>query len=220
MKPLPHERVWSAPEDRDVRLDAIHHGLAHFVENARSLTDGAIAVEIEGGEWRARWLIAEQAGGYVVRSVTLEPVSATTPPGGVTTNLLRELSPQNAIAALVQTVPTVLDVLSTSIRREAVGRMPAPGPTTASPRGGPPRVSDEELANVAMAYLQELAQGRSGITTRLRKSLGFEKDSTVRDRIRMCRERGWLSATQQGRRGGHAGERLIQWQQQREDQES
>lgn len=210
-KPKHSERTWRPRDERiteellleQMRADQSSH-------RAETPTDAVSAVEVIGGEWTARWVLARQDGAYTVRSLTLEPNSPTTPPGGITTNLLRELSPQRALSTFLRDIPEAfLDYVSpqTTFRSEP------PGTGTPRTAGGRPRVSDEELAAVAQAYLRELQSGDSGITTRIRKSLGYAKDSLVRDRVRMCRERGWLSPTHQGRRGGEAGPKLIGWQQ-------
>jgi hypothetical protein len=201
-----HERI----ADRDERMWLVleeeeqHGGRIEELEQ----TDAGLAVEIVGGDWRARWVLTQQAGVAVVRSVTLEPNAATTPAGGVTTNLLRELSPQRALAAVVEGIPQAIDVYSRPEQK-----------SEARPRGGRPRVSDEELARVASNYLAELQSGQSGITTRMRLALGYPKDSTVRDRIRMARDRGFLTATKRGRRGGGPGPALLEMQQTRDVEE-
>lgn len=198
-----HERI----ADHDERMWLVLEEEERFGQRLEGVeqTDAGLAVEILGGGWRARWVLTQQAGVSVVRSVTLEPDSAITPPGGVTTNLLRELSPQRALAAVVEGIPQAIDMYS------------RPGETSESkPQGGRPRVSDDELARVASTYLAELQSGQSGITTRMRLALGYPKDSTVRDRIRMARERGFLTATKRGRRGGGPGPSLLEMQQTRD----
>lgn len=45
-----------------------------------------------------RWVLAEQDGGLVVRSVHVEPTTRAAQPGGVSADLLRQLSPATAAA--------------------------------------------------------------------------------------------------------------------------
>jgi hypothetical protein len=201
-RPRVHELVADRDERMWLDIEAKEGAEARLAEVER--TDAGMVVEIVGGGWRARWVLASQGGLQVVRSVMLEPEGAVTPPGGVTTNLLRELSPQRALASIAHNIPSrAVEMFSGPDFPVSDGK---------GGKGGRPRVRDEELARVATAYLAQLQSGHSGITTRIRQELGYKKDSAVRDRVRMCRERGWLSPTQQGRRGGGPGPALIAYQ--------
>lgn len=237
-RPTPRETRWKSAEQRS-------HEQALLIDpdDSGHPNDALVVLEVEAGGWRATWTVAEQLGGYVARSLHLEPIGATTPASGITTNLLRELSPRRYLGALNTEAGTeVLDWLD-AIAGEAPAptstsealadqyrgdlqrggpdwlQPPAPQPQPEIRRGGRPRVPDHELAQVSEAYLEELRTGQSGVTTRIRKRLakefGYRQDTTVRDRIRMCRDRGWLTRgeAQQGKSGATPGPRLLAWRQ-------
>lgn len=164
-------------------------------------------------EWQVRWLVAEQGGHLVVRSVTLEPLSGATPSGGVTASLLRELKPRYAIDAASPAVPEPLqpgiaDDLIAAGLRDAFTSRHASGPVAApEPRRGRPPLSDEHLARVAMSYLRELKRG-PGILARLAAEFG-RTEQAMRDQVSAAREREWLGpAPRPGQKGGGPGRRL------------
>jgi hypothetical protein len=162
--------------------------------------------EQAGDEWVARWVLAEQDGVLVARSLLLEPSSRATPPGGITTNLLRELSPSAVAAdAAARGLEPVDEVLLKWTTRER--HQHGPAPVERAPRGRPP-VPAEELAGIAEAYLDEVGKG-PGVTRRIAQQLNMVED-TVRDRIRMARDRDFLTPTKRGRRGGAPGPALIE----------
>lgn len=215
--PSSDERV--IPEER-LRLDnarvivsATHDSAAWGLHGDEAVSNDAVATVDQRSEdgWTVRWVLAEQAGGLVARSVHVEPESRATPAGGVTANLLRELSPSNAAVAASQHTPTpgsFEELQSRWARRDLAESGLEP-----EPRRGPgrPRVSDFELAEVAVAYLDELKRGR-GVLGRLAERLGLATADTARDRVRMARDRGFLGpAPKSGRRGGVAGPRLLDY---------
>lgn len=190
--------------DQEVRTDA--------TREATIVVDG----------WQVRWVLASQAGGLVPRALHLEPVNRETPPGGITTNLLRELSPSDAVSAAAahdpgdETIEGVILNWSESTRRR-LG--PADLPDTRRRPGPPgrPRIGNDELARAAAAYLDEVTHG-PGVTRRVADRLGLLEDTT-RDRIRMARARGFLTPTQRGRRGGQAGPALLAYMKARQEVE-
>ena len=94
-----------------------------------------------------------------------------------------------------QMTPQETEALETAARAAAQTR-----------RGRPP-VSDEHLAAVAHAYLEQAAQG-PGLTSRLATQFA-RPEATVRDWIMMSRRRGFLSPAVRGRRGAVPGPRLT-----------
>lgn len=161
--------------------------------------------------WRAVWRFARQGGQLVVRSVTLEPVGSATPDGGITSAVLRELSPpraiQEAAAGLEEfAAPGTFGELLLRWRTEAVQAYERTLPS--GPKGGRPRLSDEHLRAVALAYLEELNRGR-GLLKRIGER--FEvSEGTVRGWVHLARKAGFLAPAQQGKRGSGPGPRLAE----------
>lgn len=187
------DRIGGVPPDADVATGAV------------------AAVEQGSHDWRARWVLVDQDGQLVVRSIHLEPDGQTTPPGGVTTNLLRELSPSAAIAAGAARLAGELDRTSwEDLRLIWVAHdVHEHAPMQAGHISGRPRLSDEHLAAVAVAYIEELGHGR-GVLRRLGKRFDREPE-TMRDHVRIARERGFLTpALGAGRKGAAPGHRLIE----------
>jgi hypothetical protein len=166
----------------------------------------AVAIGLQvADDWVARWVLADQDGVLVPRALLLEPSSPVTPPGGITTNLLRELSPAAAVAdAAAHRVDPREEVLLKWTANERRQHGPAALPKPA--RGRPP-IPPEQLAAVAEAYLDEVGRG-PGVTRRVAQRLDMVED-TVRDRIRMARDREFLTPTKRGRRGGAPGPALL-----------
>jgi hypothetical protein len=176
-------------------------------------TDAVMAALQEGGDWRARWVLAEQNGGLVVRGLSLEPTTQSTPPSGITSSLLRSLSPSRIAAeaahAALEDFPGQ-DVWWASLRvkwakEEVVEHRLQDQP---GPRPGRPKLSDDLLRDVAIAYLEEMRAGR-GVLRRLGER--FERpETTIRDWVRIARREGWLGpAAKSGRRGADPGPRLL-----------
>jgi len=174
-------------------------------------TDAVATVTQSVDGWRVEWVVAKQNGVYVVRSVHLEPETDATPLGGITTNLLRELSPASALDVAAEVAPEELDVTLAIEFLETLDRM---GPVEdAKSLRGRPRTSDRRLAEVSMLYLKELPKG-TGITQRMatrftRMDGHHVAPSMVRDWIRRARVEGFLSEGQMGRAGATAGPRLT-----------
>lgn len=83
-------------------------------------------------------------------------------------------------------------------------------------RRGRPPIPGDLLEEVAIAYLDEAKRGR-GLTRRL--ALRFDRpEETVRDWIRACRVRGYLSPAVAGRRGAQPGELLLKARSSREEE--
>lgn len=193
----------------DVRANNESEGVR---DDAEVRTDATTAVVQETDEWRARWVIAEQDGRPVARSLTIEPTVQRTPPGGVTSNLLRELSSSQAIAAVNERLQRPLEAdwpvgLNIKWARRDIEEM-IEAPSDPTPKPGRPRLSDELLRDVAIAYLEEQARGR-GVLRRLAERFN-RPEPTLRDWVRLARVRQWLGpAPKQGRGGGGPGPRLL-----------
>lgn len=181
-------------------------GYAGVHPDDEASTDAVEAIEQLGELWQARWVLAEQDGSLVARSLLLEAAGRTTPPGGITANLLRELSPAAAIAAAAASVDgnDFLSVTARWARREVRSDGVA---GVHNRKSGRPRLPEDELAAVALAYLEELRRGR-GVLQRLAQRFDREP-ATMRDRVRQARDSEFLTRTTQGRRGGSAGPSLI-----------
>jgi hypothetical protein len=183
--------------------------------DAEVATGARVAVEQAAGDWRIRWVFVEQYGSLVVRSLHLEPDERPTPPGGVTTNLLRELSPSAAIAAAASRLAGELDRTSWTDLQLIWAAHDARehAPTQTARTRGRPRLSDEHLAAVAAAYLVEMQHG-PGVLRRLGERFDREPE-TMRDQVRIARKRGFLTtALGPGRKGAAAGPRLVEMSEQ------
>lgn len=209
------KRLARAPQESQARTDAI----------------GAVVEESLDG-WQVRWVVAEQAGVLVVRSVHLEPIGTATPEGGITARLLRELSPIRTLACFDPTATQegggAVDeytTLAVQFAREAVTRV-GPDPLPGRVRGRP-RLPEDLLARVAMAYLEEFPRGR-GILARvgerpevIRAAADNQRTGstrggpipaeTVRDWVRRGRVEGFLTGTKVGRAGATPGPRLVEY---------
>jgi hypothetical protein len=183
-----HEKVEGVRPDEEVSSDAV------------------IAVEEESADWKLRWVLADQDGGLVARALHIEAKGRRTPPGGITANLLRELSP-SSMAVAASNVSTETNDFSSLMIRWARRHVSEDLPTPAPHRKGRPPLSDEYLATVAAAYIEELPKGR-GVLGRLGDRFGREP-ATMRDQVRIARDRHFLTDTRQGHKGGRPGPALL-----------
>lgn len=175
-------------------------------------TDAIAVVEVDPSDdgWTVRWVIAAQDGRLVVRSMSVEPITRATPPGGITANLLRELSPAQA-TSIAASADLTTNSFEAVMLRSARKWVTEHGPVSqSSPRAGRPRLTDDVLASISLAYLEELGAGR-GVLGRL--AAEFDRPvHTIRDWIRIARTREWLGpAPKQGARGGTPGPRLVEY---------
>lgn len=194
------------------RRSDLGHGFG--VQPDEEVSTGAIAsVTEEADGWRARWVVVREAESIIVRSLHLEPIDRSTPHGGVTANLLRELSPMRAISAAAVRVSenfsggTFSDLRGRWAGRDAQTHGPGPEPPTTR-RGRPPLTRDHK-AQLAEAYLEEM--DRRDTMGRLGKR--FKRaPATIRSQVLRLRSEGFLSAAlAQGRKGAVPGPELIQW---------
>lgn len=174
-------------------------------------TDAVVAVSQTDGDWKARWVFAEQGGGLVVRSLTIEPTTRTTPPAGITSSFLRALSPSRLAAEAAHGALHLVqgDTFDALLARWAPRDVAAHGlDEQPRPRPGRPKLPDNLLRDVAVAYLAETRAGR-GVLRRLGEQ--FKRpETTMRDWVRIARREGWLGpASKSGRRGGGPGHRLL-----------
>lgn len=167
-------------------------------------TDAHAVVEQTTPEWRIRWVIAQQDGGLVVRDLHIETLARATPQGGITATMLRKLSPANVVRDAAADMPDpftarVIEQISQQAQAE-VEQRPI--------RRGRPPLSDEHLARVALAYLDELRAGR-GVWRRMSRRFDRTPEA-MRDQVRKARERGFLTeAAGAGQRGGEPGPALL-----------
>lgn len=178
-------------------------------EDHRNDATVALAEDVDG--WHVRWVLADQGSRLVVRSVHVEPSGAQTPPGGLNADSLRALSPASAASRAAgdrQSAPSggSKKLGFRRLKENAIASEPA--------RPGRPTLSDDFLASVAVAYLQELPKGK-GLLRRVGSIVAPPHytsgvpDETVRDWVHKARRRGFLGpAPKQGARGGSVGPRL------------
>jgi hypothetical protein len=212
---------------------------------AESRSDATVVWEQASSDkaWLVRWVLADQGSALVVRSLTIEAAGRATPASGVTANILRELSPAGICAATWEARENLIEKEADARARGLTvigetddgllipdespswamllrwGRSDARnhGPDVAEKRRpGRPPLTEEFLATVAIAYLDELPKGR-GVLARVARRLEAEqhrkKDSipveTVRDWVSIARRQKYLSpAPKQGQRGGEPGPKL------------
>jgi hypothetical protein len=221
-----HEKLGDDEFDQALTEEGLAHQEASELTGVAGLgkahTDSVASIEQKAGGWRVRWVLAKRDGAYVVRSVRVEPESPSTPAGGITTNLLRELSPASAVKLAQEGWEKARRPLEpfeevgfgVAFLEEFVRRM---GPALdEKPTRGRPRTSDHRLAEVALAYLDELPRG-TGLTQRIADRFtaqdGHRVDpSTVRDWVRRARDEGFLTRAdgQMGRRGATPGPRFAE----------
>ena len=209
-------------DDHDAFLEAVRlNNERSGVRNKTEVSTDAVTAVTETSDdgWLARWVIAEQDGKPVARSLLLEPATRATPASGVTTNLLRELSPARAAAIASERTqnPSDADPWPVDLGIKWAKRDIAEfGPAADTSTPGRPRLADSLLRDVAVAYLEELRNGR-GVLQRL--SSRFDRPSpTIRDWVRAARERGWLGpAPKQGKSGGIPGPLLLAEQEKADD---
>jgi hypothetical protein len=175
--------------------------------------DAVASVEWRSEGWIARWTIARQGHGKVARALHLEAEGRETPDSGITADMLRSLSPAQAVAASQE--PNLIPPIERILMQWAEHTRETTGPVDSAERTKPgrPRVDEDEVALVALAYLEEAKDGR-GVHRRLAARFHMA-ESTVRDRISMARSRGYLTPTKQGRRGAEMGELLAEWMRER-----
>jgi transposase-like protein len=98
--------------------------------------------------------------------------------------------------------------LDESVRNAVMRAQAAVETAKQAGRRGRPRLPDELLAQVAVAYLDEVTRGR-GLMRRLAERFN-RPEETLRDWVQTARRRGWLSEATPGRRGAMPGPRLQQ----------
>lgn len=165
--------------------------------------------------WKVRWVFADQGDRLVVRSLLIEALDLITPPGGLTANTLRSLSP----AAACATAGELREVRESERRSQALFLHEArsQAPEGEPRRRGRPGLSDHFLAQVALAYLGEMPKGR-GVLRRVGAIVSPPEykgqaipDETVRDWVHKARTRGYLGpAPKAGARGGAPGPKLLE----------
>jgi len=206
------ERAFAEALDRQITAAQKASAEAGVATLAERHVDAIAMVQQSDDQWRVRWVVAKRDGAYLVRALHLEPETRSTPAGGITTNLLRELSPSSAAEAASTARMGPRDPALRMAGLEMFIQRMGPAAEEKSRRGRP-RTSDRRLAEVSLLYLKELQKGR-GITQRMayrftRIDGHHVAPSTVRDWIRRARVEGFLSEGQMGRAGATAGPRLL-----------
>jgi hypothetical protein len=201
------------------------HPDSHLVQELEGLdestarTDAVAGVEEDDGDspdgWQVRWVLAQQQdGALVVRSVHLRPKGRQTPPGGVTVRMLRNLSPSAAIARLSDVSdefehPREFSHLLIKWARHDIAELQLSLPKKQGP--GRPRLPDDLLVAVALAYLEELPHG-PGLLRRVAEHPEIDRPvETVRDWVRVARDRHFLTPTKVGQKGAAPGAALIEY---------
>lgn len=77
-------------------------------------------------------------------------------------------------------------------------------------RKGRPRISDEFLREVALAWIRAVSIAHRGARALLADEFGYSTDTVARW-VRLAREGGWLAETTPGRTGAELGPKLIEW---------
>lgn len=210
--------------------DGLRYETREYVTDSGQRNDATAAMtEHLPGGWVARWVYAEQDGLQVVRSLTIEAEGRATPPGGITADTLRKgVSPRRAAdtAQAAVSAAGAVDPESAEITPEVVrlvfarGTARRQGPRTEPrPTRGRPRLDNDFLAAVALAYLDEQEAGR-GILARVGARIGPLRGikprhvvpQTVKDWVAAARRRGFLTpADKQGRRGAQPGPALNEY---------
>lgn len=161
--------------------------------------------------WRAGGDVSTSSNGLVISRLEVWP-------GGdgsqsVTAGILRQV-PVGAIVATVRAHATFEAAQGEATRAAGLGE-PMPktlggAADTPQRRGGRAPLSDELIADVAVAYLEETLPGKgSGATKRLAER--FERpEETVRAWVARARRDGWLGPGSKGRPGAAPGPRLLQ----------
>lgn len=194
--PAPTDDLLSAAE-------AAYSGLRLTIEEPTDdeLTAGTRRFSYSGDDWA----VSGQARleGDAVRLLSLE-VRSPASEGAVTASMVNRV-PVGRIVGSLQTLLT-LD----RARREGGGTT-ATKPTKAETqrRGGKPRITDEQLRELAEAYLTETAEGKPARPlARIAEQFG-RPEETVRTWLARARKEGWLAPAVKGRAGGEPGPKLL-----------
>jgi hypothetical protein len=170
--------------------------------------------------WVVYGSIAVAAGGYlVIDALTIAPAfdgqasrQGDDPALGVTSQLLRLLSPPRILAMCVERLIANGKWLDATAQqrgkplpdkhRELLSRI-----EQARPRRS--RLSEEHLAELAGRYLTLYHAGNQQPRAQLAREFGITL-TQVRDRIHQARQRGYLTPGARGRTGANPGPRLIE----------
>lgn len=194
--PAPEDDLLSAAE-------AAFSGLRLTIENPTDdeLTTGVRRFSYSGDEWAVSGHARLEGNAVRLLSIEVQPAS---PEGVVTASMVNRV-PVGRIVGSLQTLLT-LD----KARREGPRANAA---ETAKPakqrRGGKPRITDEQLRELAEAYLVETAEGKPGRPlSRIAEQFG-RPEETVRTWLARARKEGWLAPGVRGRAGGEPGPKLL-----------
>ena len=186
-----------------------------WLEREVETNDAVTAGDETVGGWAVRWTFAVQGGQLVVRSLFLEPESQETPPGGITSEVIRGLSPFRAIAAAAPDYFARLEdrteVFSLVTRWRTEEVQSSTGTATSKRKGGRPRLPDKLLHDVAIAYVEEVSSPsrQEGLLARLGQRFDRPPE-TVRDWVRIARREGFLPQTKRGAKTTTLGPRFSE----------
>lgn len=183
--------------------EAAFSGLRLTIEDP---TDSELAADTRRFSYSTdEWAVSGHARleGDTVRLLSLE-VRSPTSEGTVTASMVNRV-PVGRIVGSLQTLLT-LD----RARREGVGATGAEPPKPEKQRhGGKPRITDEQLRELAEAYLMETAEGKPARPlARIAEHFG-RPEETVRTWLARARKEGWLAPGVKGRAGGEPGAKLL-----------
>lgn len=195
--PAPTDDLLSAAE-------AAYSGLRLTIEEPTDdeLSTGTRRFSHTEGEWSVSGRARLEGNAVRLLGIEVHPAS----PEGVVTAAMVNRIPVGRIVGSLQTL-LALD----KARREGPG-----GPETKqAPKsekqrhGGKPRVTDEQLRNLAEAYLTETAEGKPARPlARIAEQFG-RPEETVRTWLARARKEGWLAPGVKGRAGGEPGPKLL-----------
>lgn len=184
--------------------EAAYSGLRLTIEDPTDdeLGTGTRRFSYAEGEWSVSGRARLEGSAVRLLGIEVQPAS---PEGVVTASMVNRI-PVGRIVGSLQTL-LALD----KARRE--GPAAAETPQTPKPEkqrhGGKPRVTDEQLRELAEAYLAETAEGKPARPlARIAEQFG-RPEETVRTWLARARKEGWLAPGVKGRAGGEPGAKLL-----------
>lgn len=159
-------------------------------------------------DYQARGVVSREANGLVISHIDIDPTPGR---AGLTVAMLREV-PVREIIAMTQNWMSAIREIGAEKFANWNG---ASDPnvlnleTVEKPRPGRAPITDEQLREIALLYLEETAPGKPrGAIQRIAKRKNMAAP-TVSRWVGRAREGLWLGPAVPGREGGEAGPRLV-----------